>query len=319
MINDMDGEKKRLLQFLCPTTEKLRILVIESCAYLPELRNMMPQAELSAVTADELAAEELKRRKLDVYFEIMDYREKVLPYEKENFDYIIAERCLEEGDNPQDMAAGIGQYIKQTGSLLTSFRNIRHWKVIKSLMTGHFYHFCRYLYAKPEMERLLIASYYKEAVFAPLYDNAPEGFADSLEAAGFENRRNELQVSEWLVKAARSTADIANLKSFFTPEIRRRLSRLMRRLEYGIAPRQNFSSLVELCHREQIFPAYLAAFSKEAIIHTGAFFMVLLQQAILPEQQDFCWKLMQEAQTIYTDEEVLAFFEAVMAKIKTGR
>ena len=40
-----------LLQFLPESMEKLRVLVVESCLYLPELRRRMPRAELYAVVS----------------------------------------------------------------------------------------------------------------------------------------------------------------------------------------------------------------------------------------------------------------------------
>ena len=44
--------RPELLSFLQPNAALLRVLVVESLSYLPELRRMFPQAELYAVTAD---------------------------------------------------------------------------------------------------------------------------------------------------------------------------------------------------------------------------------------------------------------------------
>ena len=47
-------------------------------------------------------------------------------------------------------------FLKPTGALLTSFRNIRHWSVLASLMDGHYYSICARLFAKPEFQKSLL-------------------------------------------------------------------------------------------------------------------------------------------------------------------
>ena len=110
-----------LLRFLKPTRSALSVLVVESPAYLPKLREMMPAAALFAVTAelDDVDAPELQG--LDVSWSFLDYRDTPLPFKRESFDYILADRCLETAGNPQDIAAGFGLFLRPTGCLLTSF------------------------------------------------------------------------------------------------------------------------------------------------------------------------------------------------------
>ena len=270
-----------LLQFLPESMENLRVLVVESCLYLPELRRRMPRAELYAVVADADIAAMSEYAGLDVSWQILDYHETALPYEKEFFDYILSERCLELAANPQDIAAGFGTYIKQTGFLLTSFQNIRHWKVLRDLMEGHFYAVVSRWFAKPEMVKLLYASFYKDAVFRPQRSPAPKELLQKLTACGFDNSFHDIDTEVWLVKAARSTPEISMLKSFFTPEIRRQLVTILRRMEYGIDVEANCQRFWRLYREAGLFPDYLAEFIWETIVHRRNVFAAL--QASAPD------------------------------------
>ncbi len=270
-----------LLQFLPESMENLQVLVVESCLYLPELRRRMPRAELYAVVADADIAAMPEYAGLDVSWQILDYHETPLPYEKEFFDYILSERCLELAANPQDIAAGFGTYIKQTGFLLTSFQNIRHWKVLRDLMEGHFYAVVSRWFAKPEMVKLLYASFYKDAVFRPQRSPAPKELLQKLIACGFDNSFHDIDTEVWLVKAARSTPEISMLKSFFTPEIRRQLVTFLRRIEYDIDVEMNCQRFWQLYKEAGLFPDYLAEFIWETIVHRRNVFAAL--QASAPD------------------------------------
>ena len=66
-----------------------KILVVESSAYVKELRQRFSAAEIFLVTADEDAAEIFSCD--DVKAFVLDYREERLPFEEEFFDAIIGE------------------------------------------------------------------------------------------------------------------------------------------------------------------------------------------------------------------------------------
>ncbi|MBR1886304.1 MAG: methyltransferase domain-containing protein, partial [Schwartzia sp.] len=181
-----------LLTFLEPETRAASVLVIESVQYLPALRKLFPDASLYAVAADEEAARAAETEGLGVHWETLDYRETVLPFPRKFFDIVLSERMLENVANPQDIASGIGTFLKDTGFLLTSFENIRYWRVLRELMDGHYYAIVRRRYAKPEFERLLYASFYKDIFFAPVRKPCVDSDTDRLMAAGFENRLGDL-------------------------------------------------------------------------------------------------------------------------------
>ena len=254
-----------LLDFVVQTAEKKRVLVIEGGNCLAQLREKLPQAEIFAVSADKYVEEDFPVS--GVKFLTADYTAEPLDFAEKTFDYIIAPRALELCGNPQDIAAGIGQFIKDTGFLLTSFLNVRHWQIIQELRDGHFYYFCRHMYTKEEMDRLLCASFYKDSSFVPIKKAAPQDFLEQLLKFGFENRRDDLETEIWLVKAGRSTPEIAALKSLYTPQIRKQLARLLHRVEYDVERERSLVELQELCEKENIFADYLAEFMAQTVVH----------------------------------------------------
>lgn len=260
-----------LLTFLEADAKASSILVIESVQYLSALRRLFPNAEIFAVVSDDEAARSPETEGLDVRWEILDYRETVLPFPSRSFDIVLSERMLENVANPQDIASGIGTFIKDTGYWLTSFENIRHWRVLQELMEGHFYAIVHRRYAKPEFERLLYASFYKDIFFAPVRKPGADDVIEHLVAAGFENRLGDLDTEVWLVQALRSSADVSALKAEFTPEERKQLATFIRRIEYDIDAGENVSAFWQLAD-EAGFPAeYLARFAEEIVVHQKAF------------------------------------------------
>jgi hypothetical protein len=279
-VSAMEKIKPELLSFLKPSPLPLRVLVIESTAYLPQLRRDFPRASLTAVVQEKETAERPELSALGVHWIFVDYLSVPLPVETSWFDYILGDLLLEQAGNPQDIAAGLSQFLKPTGALLTSFRNIRHWSVLSSLMDGHYYSICARLFAKPEFQKLLYASYYKEVRMRAQRRPVPEGsdLLHRLEAAGFANLHDDLETEYWLVYAARSMPELALLKSMYTEEVRKTLSRLLKRIEYGIEPQASAAAFWRLYEQEGLFPAYTANFVQEAVFHHERFWQQLREE-----------------------------------------
>ena len=261
----MEDIKPGLMQFVSGEDFFEKILVVESATYLAELRERFPSAEIFFVATD---AEDFP----DVKTFRLDYREERLPFDEEFFDAIIGDLTLEVVTNPQDIAAGFSTFLKQTGCWLTSFRNIRHWKILERLMRGAFGGIVSRLYTRTEFERLLYASFYKEVRLLPLKKNSPPELLNRLINAGFDNFDDDLQTEFWLVRANRSMPELALLKSMFTPEIRAQLSRILHRIEYDVATEYSVKKFWELVDAEGIFTDYAAAFIRSVVMHRENFY-----------------------------------------------
>ena len=263
--------RSELLSFLVPDAAPLRVLVVESLEYLPQLRKMFPKSELHALAAECDPAD----IPTGVHWQELDYVTTPLPYERKYFDYIISDLALENVDNPRDIAAGFSLFLKDTGALLTSFRNIRHWSVLQNLMDGHYYSIVSRLYARAEFEKLLYASFYKSVLCQAQQRKAPPGMIDRLVTAGFENHDDDLEAEFYLIRADRSMPELSLIKSMYTSEQRRCIVRLLHRIEYDVVRVESTRSLWDEVTRLNIFPAYLAALIHETVVHTERFYRAL--------------------------------------------
>lgn len=283
----MEDIKPSLMNFISGEDFFNKILVVESAAYLETLREHFPAAEIFFVTAnDELSYPNTT---------YLDYREERLPFPEEFFDLIIGDLTLEVVTNPQDIAAGFSTYLKQTGCWLTSFRNIRHWKVLERLMQGAFGGIVSKLYTRTEFERLLYASFYKEVQMLPLKKNAPPELLERLIDCGFDNFDDDLQAEFWLVRASRSMPELALLKSMFTPEVRAGLSRLLHRIEYDVATEDSVKSFWQLFDKEGLFTDYVASFIRSVVIHRENFYKNLSANSSRAEIED----IIDECESLY--------------------
>ena len=263
--------RSELLSFLLPDAAPLRVLVVESLEYLPQLQKMFPKSELHALAAECDPAD----IPTGVHWQELDYVTTPLPYERKYFDYIISDLALENVDNPQDIAAGFSLFLKDTGALLTSFRNIRHWSVLQNLMDGHYYSIVSRLYARAEFEKLLYASFYKSVLCQAQQRKAPPGMIDRLVTAGFENHDDDLEAEFYLIRADRSMPELSLIKSMYTSEQRRHIVCLLHRIEYDVVRVESTRSLWDEVTRLNIFPAYLAALIHETVVHTERFYRAL--------------------------------------------
>lgn len=290
-----------LLDFITESEEKKQVLVIESVEYLQALRKKLPQADIYVVLANEDISGDEEYANLGVHWTIMDYLSEPLPFDEEFFDIIMGDQLFLQAQNPQDIASGLGLYLKDIGCLLTSFTNARYWKNIRNLKEGHFYHVCTHVFTKNEMLTLLFASFYKEAAFARVEDDyaTDQAFIQDLEQFGFENIDGDLGIRTWMVMATKSTPEILELKRLFTPAIRRELVNRLRRVEFSIDVRKNTKGLVELWDKAGIFPAYLANFIKETVMFTERFLANIIPALWQLQRQDLARELMAEMAATY--------------------
>ena len=151
------------------------------------------------------------------------------------------------------------------------------------------------LYTRTEFERLLYASFYKEVQLLPLKKKSPPELLERLTVCGFDNFDDDLQTEFWLVRASRSTPELALLKSMFTAETRAKLSRLLHRIEYGIATEDSVKNFWQLLDAEGIFPDYAAAFIRSVVVHREQFYRNVKKFSARAEFDD----IIDEAESLY--------------------
>ena len=266
-------DRRGLLKFISPNVSNISVLVIESLEYLQELRELLPEAHILVLTEFEEAKLDFNDLRLDWIFG--DYKKFNFNIDEKMFDIIIAEDCLTLVYEPYKTIFGINRWLKETGFLVTQFENIRYIGVLESLRQGYYPERERRLYAKTEIVRLLNDALFKEISFSP--GETIEYDIDKWLDFGFDNYNNELLTKTWIVKASRSTAEVAALKAFYTPEIRKELTTLLRRIEYDIDCEENIEQLRKLCEENMIFDDYLFDFIDQIVIHRERLLNVLVK------------------------------------------
>ena len=272
-LNDFDEKVNRrgLLKFISPNLEKISVLVIESLSYLRELRELLPAAQILVLTEFREVKSEFEDLNLDWLFG--DYKKFNFSLDEKIFDIIVAEDCFTFAYEPYKTIFGINRWLKETGFLVTQFENIRYIGILESLKQGYYSERERRLYAKTEIVRFLNDALFKEISFSKgeIIEYDVKKWLDF----GFDNYNDDLSVKNWIVKASRSTAEVTALKLFYTPEIRKELSKLLHRIEYDIEPEENLNRLQKLCEENFIFDDYLFDFIDQVVIHREKLINVL--------------------------------------------
>ena len=261
--------RNQLLDLLAPSPEALAILVIDGSKHLTRLRGLYPHAEIHAVTPYEEVAAHEESTALGIFWHVLDWRCEALPFAEGTFDRILAEYAMESAYEPYETLLAFNRCLKETGTLYTSYPNVRYHRVLAALQEGEYpVRGDRHLYAKPETVRLLNAALYKEIHFFPGEQDDDLSIANAWAEEGFANVSNDLATRTWLIRAERSTSSASNLKLLFSRETRRETARLLHRIEYDIEPAESMATLRALCRSEGIFRAYLSDFIAEVCVHS---------------------------------------------------
>ena len=256
-------DRRGLLKYIPPNYGEPSVLVVESLSYLRELRDLLPLAQIMVLTEYKETAQEFADLRLD--WLIGDSKMFVFPIKDKVFDIIIAEDSLTLNFDPYESLLRLSKLIKETGYLVTQFHNIRYYEVLEKLRRGFYPERERRLFAKSEVVRLINDALFKEVSFTPDKVDAAD-ISDWLKL-DFDNYNNDLLVKTWIVKAAKSTAEVAALKRFYDYETRRELARLIHRVEYDIERAKSLEQIFNLCRENQIFADYLVDFINSIVVH----------------------------------------------------
>lgn len=261
-----------LRHFLYASPLPLKILTVDSSLYLPLLRELCPQAELTAVTDFVELPEVPAYAELGVTWHVREQRGEslqALGLAEGQFDYILAEQALASAYEPYDTLMTFSRLLTDTGTLLAAFPNVRYTRVLAGLQAGAFPVRGQHLWAKDEVVRLLNDTLFKEIAFVPGVQDVDTVAEQAFAAQGFADYSRDLATEVWLVRASRATAAVANLKGLYDKKTRAELARVLHRIEYDVEREKNLVALQELCNGQMIFPDYLHDFVESACIHAG--------------------------------------------------
>jgi len=280
-------KKNGLGEFVAAGELPLKVLFVESAEYIVDFRQKLPNAEFYAVTRHEEVAELAELTRQRVNFTVADFRLEKPNYPEGFFDIIVAAPVPTISYEPYDTLMALNRLLAETGFLLTHFWNVRYHGVINALAKGEFPYRSEHLYAKGEMVRLLNDTLYKEIVFTPLERDDDESIGEALAEVGFANFSADLSTRRWMLKASRSKSEVAALKSLYTPEVRKRIGRLLHRIEYEVETENSAKELFTLAEQEFIFPDYIADFAREITVNRERMKSKLISCAKKMGREDF--------------------------------
>ena len=222
-------------------TKNFSVLLIESEEILPEIKKLVPRGQINFIE---------------------NYN---LPVEPKIFDVVIAREIFTYAADFYRKLLEINHTLKDSGYLLTEFKNVRSVEILEKLRRGEFTTTEQRFFAKSDVVKILDDAIYKEIRFLP--GERVEKNILAWEKFGFENFNEDLITRNWIVKARKCTAEVAALKEIYTEEIRAELARILHRIEYDIETEKNLIALKNLCEREKIFYDYLSDFIDQTVIH----------------------------------------------------
>lgn len=266
-------QENSLLTLLDATDADVRVLVIESTEYIREIRNVMPNADITVVIADDININRRMYDDLGIHWLHEDYLSKILSIKKESFDVIIGDELFLKSPNPNNTALDMVSYLSETGYFVTSFKNAVYWQIISDMMKGHFYHSLVRVFTPNEMVSLLGNAYFQDVAFMPVLASTTEGldFIEKLVSMGFDNTSNILSVQTWGIRAKKFRSDVMALKCSFDKKIRWDLVTMLRRVEHGIQSTKNTTALLSLMDTENMQPSYIANYIFRNIYYIGQF------------------------------------------------
>lgn len=239
----------------------MQILLISAVEILPELVKRLPNAEISVVEKDSKLFRELESEKNGMTLYAADFTKDRLPFREESFDYIIADRCLEQMENPQDFAMAMFLWLKEVGYLIAGFTNARCQGLRQNDSSQKYERF----FCLSEIKQLLFLSFYKELTFAAIEDVMKQSdFVEKQVRKGCNE--DDPFVAVWIVKASRSTTKAGLLKGSFTRKIRQEMACRLRRIAYDIDQDENCSRFWCLCDEQEIPLFYVAAFIENTAV-----------------------------------------------------
>jgi hypothetical protein len=260
----------KILHFLPKTRKKIQILLINAADILPELVKRLPNAEISVVEKDSELFRELESEKNGMTLYAADFTKERLPFRDESFDYIIADRCLEQMENPQDFAMAMFLWLKEVGYLIAGFTNARCQGLRQNKLNQNYGRFL----CLSKIKQLLVLSFYKELTFAAIEDSMKQSdFVEKQVRKGCNEE--DPFVAGWIVKASRSTTKAGLLKGSFTRKIRQEIACRLRRIAYDIDQDENCSRLWCLCTEQKIPLFYIAAFIENTAVKPQKLMTVL--------------------------------------------
>lgn len=252
-----------LLRFLAPCAEPLRILALH-CGEttLLTLRSLCPRAALATAEASGLEQEQAA-----------------------SYDRIVLGGKLNDYDMLPTLLRGAYDLLKADGFLLFSVDNAAHWETLRWLLQGG--QGQTRLKARPERAALFdfatLAGLLRDAKFSDVEVDPEEDEAQAeaqallkkLQDAGLLAEARHFYTRCWHVRVGKMSEATRALQRLLSPQDRRELVFLLRRIENDIDASDNSARLLRFCEEKAVEAPYLAALIENSMLQKTKLFVAL--------------------------------------------
>ena len=247
-----EANAAELLAFISPSTQPMHILALDcGMELLARLKTLCPQAEIEKKSVEELAQEK-----------------------GEIYHWIVLGQPLNAYRQPMRLLNGLYGLLRD-GSLLFTVENALYWKCLKQLLQKQTSSLKAVQqgaasFTAADLMRCLRATKFSDVAIEAEEtepDSEAAALLEKLQRVGFLTEARDFYTQRWHVRASKMDAAVYALQSVLSPEVRRELVFLLRRVENEIDARENMGELLRLCREKTVEAPYLAALIDNSMIH----------------------------------------------------
>ncbi len=191
-----------------------------------------------------------------------------------SFRYVLLGRLAERLEDVYALK-DLREHLTYDGMVISLWGNVQHWSVIQNLFIGN-WHFSgnaifpsmpHRLYSQKEIMGLFQLMKYRDCRvnYLAIACKDRSWFERIREVSGTEPL--SLDVLFWCVASRMYNEEITMLRGQMTPELRKELGRILRRIENDIEPEFNGVLAKELCDKQGLSGEYLKVFVKNNVVN----------------------------------------------------
>ena len=261
-----------LANFLPYNTAKVNILVLESEQYLPVIRMKLPRARIYSVNKEFNIRNNPSYSSLNINWVNLEFWNEPLDLPKESFDYILSAHVIQLVEDLSSFADKLRPILKQTGELLLTCPNTLHWQSIINLISKKNPPYNNRIWNGEIARSVISGVFYNHITLKPNMNPAPDEIKEKLLSLGYNNENNSLDISSWNIKAIKPNINTLQLKQHYSAKIRKTLTDILRRIEYGVDIEKNTKIIIDLWEKKHISADYMALYIRLIVVLHKKFF-----------------------------------------------
>lgn len=167
------------------------------------------------------------------------------------------------------------RHLLEDGSLISLWGNPQHWSVINDLLSGNyrfsenpiFQEMPHKLFSLKEMTNFFMCMKFRDFRISSAVKPGEAAYLQKLQELNEADNRHLLETAFWCIEARKYTEDVLILKKKLTPQLRKELARVLRRIENGIDVEVNCALANDFLKSQEISYEYLELFAHNVTLN----------------------------------------------------